>query len=85
MLKQLLYLLGIVFLFACNNPKTGAKKYTKHEWDSISKAQHEQEFDSLIIEYKKSHKDLYIPGTYLEDKKKQIKNKITEPTRQLAK
>jgi hypothetical protein len=68
--KQLLLLFAIAaLLFACNQPETGENKYTKHEWDSISKAKHELEFDSVLTLYKKSHMDLYIPGTYLEDKK----------------
>ncbi len=60
--KQLLLLFAIAaILFACNNPKTGEKKYTMHEWDSISKAQHEQEFDSVLAEYVNMHPGAIIP------------------------
>jgi hypothetical protein len=61
MLKQLPIIFAIAtILFACK-PPDGEKKYTKHEWDSITKAQHEHEFDSVLLAYKKTNPDLDMP------------------------
>jgi hypothetical protein len=60
MSKQLLFLFAIaVLLSACKQIEE--QKYTAREWDSITKARHEHEFDSVLDEYVKIHPGVIIP------------------------
>lgn len=62
--KQLLILFAITaILFACKQTETDEKKYTSREWDSITKAKHEYEFDSALSFYRKEHPKAFYPMT----------------------